>query len=210
MKTKKRSLLVALTMALLLFVCMTLGIFISDAHAQDNSAPTLVGGEIQEKYILNDFIEIPEAKIAYGGDTKDAEISVITPSGERVRSAKVKLTEGGEYKAEFKALFGGKAKTIEKSFSVQIPLFSKTSAKTFWEYGVDDSDYQTGREGIKVRLAKGDSLTYNDIIDLKESEGQIIDFFLLPQDGIGTKDLKKVTITLTDLYDPSIQLTIII
>ena len=59
-------------------------------------------------------------------------------------------------------------------------------------------------------MAKGDILTYNDIIDLRKSNGQIIDFFLLPTDGVGTKDLKKLTITLTDLYDPNVQLTIIL
>ena len=210
MKVKNKNLFITVALALLFFVCAALGIFISNAHAQENAALTLIGGEIEENYILNDVIEIPAAKLAYGGETKDAEISVIKPDGERVRSAKVKLTEGGEYKAEFKALFSGRAKTVEKAFTVHIPLFSNTSKKTSWEYGVDDSDYQTGKEGVKVRLAKGDILTYNDIIDLKKSNGQIIDFFLLPEDGVGTKDVKKLMITLTDLYDPSIALTIII
>lgn len=201
-------------MAFVLFVCATFGVMlgtiIDSARAQGNGEPTLIGGEIEENYILNDFIEIPAATITYGGDTKDADISVIKPDGERVRSSKVKLTEGGEYKAEYKALFGGKAKTVEKTFTVHIPLFSKTSEKTSWEYGVDDSDYQTGKEGVKVRLAKGDTLTYNDIIDLKKSNGQIVDLFLLPEDGVGTKDLKKLTVKLTDLYDPNVTLTIIL
>ncbi len=214
MKNKKKNLLITLTMAFLLFVCtalgMTLGIFVDGVRAQGNGEPTLSGGEIEEDYLLDDFIEIPAAKITYGGETKDAEISVIKPDGERVRSSKVKLTVGGEYKAEFKALFAGKAKTLEKEFTVHIPLFSKTSAKTSWEYGVDDSDYQTGKEGVKVCLAKGDTLTYNDIIDLKKSNGQIIDLFLLPEDGAGTKDLKKLVITLTDLYNPEVALTIIL
>ena len=214
MKIKKKNLIIASTMALLLFVCVTLsmmfGIFIDGARAQGNGELTLIGGEIEENYILDDIIEIPAAKISYGGDTKDAEISVIKPDGERVRSANVKLTEGGNYKAEYKALFGGKAKTVEKEFTVHIPLFSKTSKKTTWEYGVDDSDYQTGKEGVKVRLAKGDNLTYNEIIDLNKSNGQIIDLFLLPEDGAGTKDLKRLTITLTDLYDPNITLTVIL
>lgn len=214
MKNKKKNLLLTLTMAILLFVSVTLGtvlsIFIGNVRAQGNEEVTLIGGEIEETYILNDVIEIPAAKINYGGDTKDAEISVVTPRGERIRSAKIKLTEGGIHKAEFKALFGGKAKTVEKTFTVQIPLFSTTTAKSSWEYGVDDSQYQTGKEGVKVRLAKGDTLTYNDIIDLKKSDGQIIDFFLLPADGVGTKDLKRLTITLTDLYNPNIALTIIL
>ena len=166
MKVKNKNLFITVALALLFFVCAALGIFISNAHAQENAALTLIGGEIEENYILNDVIEIPAAKLAYGGETKDAEISVIKPDGERVRSAKVKLTEGGEYKAEFKALFSGRAKTVEKAFTVHIPLFSNTSKKTSWEYGVDDSDYQTGKEGVKVRLAKGDILTYNDIMNI--------------------------------------------
>ena len=211
MKTKKKNLLITSIMALLLVVCATLGMMLGlfEVRAQGGE-PTLSGGEIEENYILNDFIEIPDAKITYGGETRDAEISVIKPDGARVRSAKIKLTEGGLYKAEYKALFGGKAKTVEKQFTVHIPLFSKTSGKTSWEYGVDDSDYQTGKEGVKVRLAKGDTLTYNDIIDLRKSNGQIIDLFLLPEDGAGTKDLKRLVITLTDLYNPNVTLTVIL
>lgn len=213
MKNKKKNLLVALTTAVLFLITtlsMVFGIYIGNARAQGNGEPTLIGGEISEEYILNDFIEIPAAKISYGGDTKDAEISIIEPDGDRVRSAKVKLTEGGEYKAEYKAVFGGKAKIVEKTFTVSIPLFSKTSAKSSWEYGVDDSIHQTGKSGVKVRLAKGDTLTYNDIIDLKKSNGQIVEMFLLPTDGIGTKDVKRLIVTLTDLYNPNITLTIIL
>lgn len=211
MRNKTKNLWIVLTMVFVLFVCaISLTFDMFTGGAQDNGEPTLIGGEIKEEYILNDIIEIPAAKIVYGKETKDAEISVITPDGERIRSAKVKLTEGGLYTAEFKALFGGKAKTVNKSFTVNIPLFSKTSARTSWEYGVDDSDYQTGKEGVKVRLAKGDILTYNEILDLKKSDGQIIDFFLLPGDGIGTKDVKKITITLTDLHNPKVALTIIL
>ena len=209
MKNKK-SLFVALAIALTLSFCATLGIFIDGLRAQGNDFPTLSGGEIEEVYLLGDVIEIPESKITYGGETKDAEISVIKPNGEKIRNSNVKLTEGGIYKAEYKALFNGKAKTVEKTFTVQIPLFSATSPKTSWEYGVDDSDYQTGKEGVKVRLAKGDTLTYNDIIDLKKNDGHVIDFFLLPGSGAGTKDLKKITIRLTDLHDPNVVLTIIL
>ena len=214
MKNKKKRLLTASIKAILLCVCLTFGMLLSilivDAHAQASGELALIGGEIEENYILDDFIEIPDAKITYGGETKTAEISVIKPNGERVRSAKVKLTEGGLYKAEYKALFGGKAKTLEKEFTVHIPLFSKTSTRSSWVYGVDDSAYQTGKEGVKVRLAKGDTLTYNDIIDLEKSNGQIVDLFLLPEDGVGTKDLKKLVVTLTDLYNPNVSLTIIL
>ena len=213
MKSKQKNILIVTAVAFVLFVCTALGLVFSalnGASAKGTDGLTLIGGEIQEEYILGDLIEIPEAQLVFNGETKDAEIYVIKPDGERVRSAKVKLEVGGEYKAEYKALFGGKAKTVEKDFTVKIPLFSTTSKKTTWEYGVDDSDYETGKSGVKVRLSKGDTLTYNEIIDLKKSDGQIIDFFLLPEDGVGTKDLKKITITLTDLYDPSVSLTIIL
>ena len=212
MKTKNKNLWIAAALAILLFVGAVLGLTFGlfKGGAQGSGELTLIGGEIQENYILNDFIEIPAAKLSYGGETKDAEISVITPSGERVRSANVKLTEGGKYKAEYKALFSGRAKTVEKAFTVNIPLFSKNSKKTVWEYGVDDSAYQTGKEGVKVTLAKDDTLTYNDVIDLRKSNGQIIDFFLLPSGGVATKDVKKIVLTVTDLHDPNVYLTIIL
>lgn len=216
MKSKTKNIVIASAIAVLLCVCTIFAIVFDvfkkdvDVDANGTTEITLLGGEMKDEYTLHDILEIPDAQLVYGGETKDAEISVIKPDGERVRSAKVKLDVGGAYTAEFKAVFGGKTKKVEKPFTVRIPLFSPSSSKTTWEYGVDDSSYETGKEGVKVRLAKGDTLTYNDIIDLSKSDGQIIDFFLLPENGVGTKDLKRITLTLTDLYNPNVSLTIIL
>ena len=85
MKNKKKNILVAWTMALMLFVSAALGmvfsIYIGNVRAQGNGEVTLIGGEIEEDYILNDFIDIPAAQISYAGETKDADISVIQPDG---------------------------------------------------------------------------------------------------------------------------------
>ena len=91
MRNKTRNLWIVLTMVFVLFVCaisLTFDMFTGNVRAKDNGEPTLIGGEIKEEYILNDFIEIPAAKIIYGEETKDAEISVIKPDGKRLEAQK--------------------------------------------------------------------------------------------------------------------------
>ena len=213
MKNKKTHLLIALVVALALSIGASLGLWINNVNVQGSAGePTLIGWNDEADYgsTLGGYVEIPAVQITYGGETKDAEVIVTKPDGEAVKSSKVKLTIGGIYTIEFRAVFGGKVKSIKKEFRVDTPLFTTDSTKTTWEYGVDDSSYNTGKTGIKVRLSKDDTLTYNEIIDLSKSDGQIIDFFLLPEEGIGTKDLRKIVITLTDLYNPNTALTIIL
>ena len=213
MKNKKTSLLIALVVALALSISASLGLWINNVNVQGNAGePTLIGwdDEADYGYTLGGYVEIPAVQIVFGGETKDAEIIITKPDGEAVKSSKVKLTLGGIYTIEFRAVFGGKIKSIKKEFRVETPLFTTESTKTTWEYGVDDSSYNTGKKGLKVSLSKDDTLTYNEIIDLRKSDGQIIDFFLLPEEGIGTKDLRKIVLTLTDLYDPNVSLTIIL
>lgn len=210
---RKISLLVALVFALSLSVCAALGVWINSARVQGNAGePTISGWEDGKDYgfELGGYVEIPAVKITFGSETKDAEVIVTKPDGEIVRSSKVKLTVGGIYTVEFRAVFGNKVKSVKKEFTVETPLFTRSSAKTSWEYGVDDSNYNTGKEGVKIRLAKDDSLVYNEIIDLNESAGQFLEFFLLPEEGICTKDLRKIVVTLTDLHNPNVWLNVIL
>ena len=168
MKNKRTSLLIALLMVFALSLCASLGLWINNVHVQGSAGdPTLIGWDDEADYgfTLGGFVEIPEVKITYGGETKTAEVIVTKPDGESVKSSKVQLTVGGIYTIEFRAVFGGKIKSVKKQFRVDTPLFTTGSTKTTWEYGEDDSDYNTGKTGLKVRMAKDDTLTYNEILD---------------------------------------------
>lgn len=207
---KKLTLLLSLAATLVVSVCATVGIWAGNAGAEETLGdPVLVGGEIQEEYVLGEYLNVPEAKITCGGQTAEARIIVKKPNGELLQTSNVPLTQGGIYTVEYRAVFGDQVKTVEKNFTVQTLLFSAQSKNTTAVYGEDNSPYQTGIKGVNVDLAEGDVLTYNDVIDLKASDGDFLEFFLLPTQGLGTADLRKLTVTLTDLHDPNIQLTVV-
>ncbi len=210
MKNKKIGLLATLAISFIALICASTGIWVHNVHAQNTAEPVLVGGEIEETYLLDEYLSVPDAQIACGDQTANAKVVVTKPDGEVVQSTSVLLDQGGVYTIEYRAIIGGELKIVEKTFTVQTPMFSGDSNNTFAVYGEDSSEYQTGLKGVNVQLAEGDVLHYNDIIDLKASEGQFLEFFFLPQDGAGTIDLRKLTVTLTDIHDPNIVLTIIL
>ena len=65
------------------------------------------------------------------------------------------------------------------------------------------------RAEVTLSLADGDIVEYGDIIALNESDGSFLEFFVLPSDGAGTNDARKIVVTLTDVYNPEIQLSVI-
>ena len=78
MKKKKISLLVTFAAALLFSVCAS--IFVNNVGAQEAyGEPVLVGGEIEEEYILGEYLVIPSAQITCGGETMDAKTIVRQP-----------------------------------------------------------------------------------------------------------------------------------
>ena len=171
--------------------------------------PTLLGGEIEEEYYLGEYFTVPSAQIGFETQTLPAKAIIKKPNGELEQNEQIRLEQGGIYTLEYRAVFNGEVKSFQKDFTVQTPMFSMESKNSSAVYGLDASAYQTGKKGVNVVLAEGDVLQYNDIIDLNESNGDFLEFFLLPVDGAGTMDARKLTITLTDLHNPSISLTVV-
>lgn len=209
MKKKRIGLLATLAVSFVACLGASVGVWMHNVRAEE-AGPTLVGGEIQEEYLLGESLLIPEAQISYDGKTEDAKIVVTKPDGEVVQTSNVILEQGGVYTIEYRAVIDGKLQSFKKEIVVQTPVFSSSSKNTSAVYGEDTSSCQTGIKGVNVSLAEGDVLNYHDIIDLRESNGHFLEFFLLPKDGAGTIDLRKLTITLTDIYDPSITLTTVV
>lgn len=210
MKSRKLSLLVTLIVSFIAMICTAACVSTHSVYAQETAEPVLIGGEIEEEYVLGDYLSVPEAQISFDGKTETAKVVITKPNGEAVQTSNVALEQGGVYGIEYRAIFDGKLKSIEKTFIVQTPLFSANSQNSFAVYGEDVTHHQTGVKGSFLTLAEGDVLKYNDIIDLKASNGHFLEFFLLPQGEAGTIDLRKLTITLTDVHDPSIVLTTIL
>lgn len=211
MKNNKKGLLLTLLMVLVISLGTTLGIWINEIRVQGTGEnPVLNGGDVEKEYLLGEYTDITPATLTFGGQTQDAKITVVRPNGEKVASSKVHLTTGGIYTVEYSAVFNGKTQTVTKDFTVKIPLFSSTSGASSAEvYGEDKSQYKTPKKGIELKLTEGDKINYNEVIDLRKSNGIIMDFFVLPEGGAGTADFRKLTLTLTDFHNPDVSLTII-
>ena len=211
MKNNKKGFLITLLVALVISLGATLGVWINEIRVQGTGEnPVLSGGDVEEEYLLGEYTDISSATLTYGGQTQDAKITVVRPNGEKVVSPKVHLTTGGIYTVEYSAVFSGKTQVVTKEFKVKIPLFSSTSGASSAEvYGEDKSQYATGKKGVELKLTEGDKINYNEVIDLRKSNGMIMDFFVIPEGGAGTADFRKLTLTLTDFHNPDVSLTII-
>ena len=114
MKKKKISLIAALAVTFATSICASVGIWAHSVHAQETSEPILIGGEINNEYILDEYLSVSDAQISCGGKTADAKVIVKKPDGELVQSTNVRLDMGGIYTIEYRAVIDGKLKTIKK------------------------------------------------------------------------------------------------
>ena len=206
-KASIRSIAILAVPFVMAMVCMFFSVNAIVGSAAD---PYLSGGELKASYWLGEELVIPKATISDGQKEVNARAVVYKPGGEALASSSLSLREAGIYTVVYSATLNGHSYSFEKEFVVNMPLYSVQSKKSTVSYGVDSSIYQTGKTGIQVSLVANDVFTYNDIIDLNQAEGNFLELAMMPMDGAGTKDLRKLIVTLTDIYNPTRQLTIIL
>ncbi|MBE5747945.1 MAG: hypothetical protein E7352_07225 [Clostridiales bacterium] len=164
--------------------------------------PTWENITLQEEYLRNDTLTIPDASIAIGGNTYDASIKMKYPNGavSMVESGDFALTQPGQYTLIYEA----QGYTKEVEFLVQDKLWSVGNPNSTVEYGKVGST-----NALVVRLAKNDVLSFNRIIDLStlEAKDALLSGFINPPVA-GMYEFDKFVITLTDVTDPTQKLTI--
>ena len=168
------------------------------------------GGLNATEYELYETLPMPEGKF---GNVK-AEVSVLRPDGIAVSGKEVELSLGGEYEVEYSAKVNGKTQRYKESFFVKTNLYSVTKKGSYVAYGKDENNtmgiHNTGREGLLVKLAKGDVFHYNDVIDVSKTtsiDNTAFKFFMYPRE-LGTDDAASMYMTFTDIYDPENKITV--
>ena len=173
----------------------------------------------EESYTYGSTFDVPTMTVNVGDKEIAAEHILVKPNGSAVSSDTVVLDEVGLYRINYSAYSGGKAYTTVKNFYVDYPSLEYGDG-TKVEWGVhpltDPNDPETassgissdkgrGTEGLLVRLAKGDVLTFNKLIDISdlEKDDLLINGFITP-DIRGAADFTNITFTLTDSADPSV------
>ncbi len=169
-----------------------------------NSAPLgSESGEIKTEYFVGETFEMSDT-ITWEGEELDATAYIVYPNGAKYRQKSVLFEEAGLYTVRYEAQKSGKKVVKEHELTVRRRNFYFTSSSYLRSkayYGKDTSKYDTGHTGLTVQLYNNDTFYYDDIIDLRKTDGgDFIKFFAIPE-TIGYFDLEGVTIRLTDIYD---------
>lgn len=161
--------------------------------------------KLEKEYKLLSEVEIPKRQLTVEGKKAEADAVVTLPDGTVTKEDVVKLTDPGIYTVTYTAKVEGKAYLEEETFVVNNNLYTFTSDETSASYGKYEHSKET--KGLMVRLAEGDTLTFNEPIDVANmsSDDWLVRAFATP-DEIGHADFRKLCFKLTDAEDPSVYL----
>ena len=204
-KTRKCSFYLIITALILCLTFSVAGLFFAYAEQNENVAePTQFEftGSIESQYSVNEVINIPVAKI--GG--KIADYRIVFPDGTYSNASTVKVAKSGYYSIEYTAVINGRVYKTTKSFMVGDDLFTINGlgSSEFKEIG------NSGVMGLYFNLYSGASITYNDLVDLNEFNGELDTLFKLHPyvSKVGETDITQMKITLTDAYNEDNYVTV--
>lgn len=160
-------------------------------------------GEIEKSYLYGASFEVPDAEVVINGKTVKAAATVTYPDGLTTTADNVQLNQAGVYTVTYRAVVDGTHYVEHKEFSVVNRSYLVQDEKSSATYG-KYTQYDANSEGLLVRLAPDDTLTFSQLIDFDELKptDKIIEFFITP-DARGAYDFKRLIITLTDPTDAS-------
>lgn len=185
------------------------------------SAICLVGGagnegwsdiSVPENLVIDDSLDLFYREVTVGGKSYEASVKLFYPDGSVVtkteKFATANLSQAGVYRLVFEARDdGGKRHVDECKFTVADKLWRVENAKSSLSYG-HDALATEGTEGLLVKLAKGDVLSFGKIIDVSEvtRASSLVTGFITPSKQ-GTYDFDRLVFTFTDVYDENCTLS---
>ena len=165
----------------------------------------------KEHYDLYDIMTVPKASF---GDT-EASATVCFPDGKKCADGEVYLDEGGIYTIEYRAVVDGTLLREEKTFNVDVPLYSVLGGNmSTVSYGADKNDvfgggWNSGRQGILLSLSPNETFRYNDVINVYDSNAADLAVkFALEPHSKGQADVRAVYFVFTDIYDAENKVTV--
>lgn len=157
----------------------------------------------EEQYMMNQTVQIPKEILSDTTGDYEAVGYIVTPSGNVYRKDEVQLSEEGIYTVIYKALNkNGVLLEKEYNFLSGSEMFSVNSPASAVETGYYlYGDYKIDRKALLASVVSKDNFTFRPIIDLSALKGEsFLEFFVTPE-SIGTEDVQKIIITLTDVHD---------
>lgn len=185
------------------------------------SAVGIVGGagnegwsdiSVPENLVIDDSLDLFYREVTVGGKSYEASVKLFYPDGSVVTKTEnfttASLSQAGVYRLVFEARDeGGKRHVDERKFTVADKLWRVENAKSSISYG-HDALATEGTNGLLVKLAKGDVLSFGKIIDVSEitRATSLLTGFITPSKQ-GTYDFDRLVFTFTDVYDENCTLS---
>ncbi|MBQ8726674.1 MAG: hypothetical protein IJY84_06215 [Clostridia bacterium] len=203
LKSKNKiSIVFILLIAMLLSLSVTATVYFANAEVSVD----VTQEQIVREYAFGDVVSFPSCTFTKGGESAVAKPVLKYPDGTQSTQEQATLNQSGKYAVNYVATVGGKVYTKEFSFDVYGKLASFASDKTQVSYGLCDH-LGANSYGLNVRIANGDSLTFNHVFDMTSLTltDKLVEGFVVP-DVSGQLDFSKMVFTFTDVENPSVQL----
>lgn len=211
--SSKRVVCAALCIAIILLCTLLGGAFViagaeGKTVLQNGSVETL-----ETVYAPGDTFALPtDVEISDGKNSFAASVILRDPSGNGYDAAEVTLTKAGMYTLEYRANgSGGALLTAKQQFSCLNPLLGTSSERSSAQYVSSKELHNniTGGAGIELSIAKGDSFTYNQIIDLSNASvnDRLVTFYVAPQ-TLYEYDAGAINFVFTDAFDQNNTVTV--
>ncbi len=179
------------------------------------SAERIIVSALQEEYYVGQSIAVSEIYGYYEAKQYPVTAEAVTPDGETVPvSGKLTLSQPGTYELVLTSEILGQSVTSKKTLTVLAGLASYATVGDGFKQGTVGTNHSNvealsgSDSGLLLDMSGTTaSVSYNGIVDLRKlgSRTPVISF--TPNHSYGGS-ISKVTVTLTDAYDPSISLSV--
>lgn len=174
----------------------------------------------ENTYAYGQTIDLPSGTFSNGSESFDADVSLVCPDGTVLNGKKgsATLDQYGTYSVQYKTLIADREYSEEFSFSTVLTRYFvdgsgtceyKTTDVSNWptmEYTYGSVNYDIIRSkpvvGLYTTMIPGDTFYYNKPIDISKATkvDSLISVLALP-DTLNTLEFSYMYITLTDIYD---------
>ena len=163
------------------------------AAISGNAGYALVDWTEKERYFVGEELNLENVKISSDGKKYDCEKFLVYPGGRTFRADSFTLSEAGKYTLRLQAEIDGEEAVVKETFSAYLPYCSFEGSA---------SSSALTEDGYRIDLAEGDSVLFNEVIDLGAvtEEDEIFRASILPSVP-GKADFTVLDITFTDVED---------
>lgn len=191
---------------LLLLLCAALCFTFTAVFATEGGDPAPAAEEI----FLGQVVET-ERTLSYGGEQKQAEVRITAPDGGVFTGKQFTADAAGKWSVVYSADFNGHTVTEREEYLCvlrPVDILEGNSAATVANgaFSLDES-----AKGLSVEFRSGGAVTFTQFADLsgKTKEDALLSLLVDPSEQ-GKTDFTMLTVTLTDVHDPSNAITVTI